>query len=168
MLVHCVPSALSPNALTCGFPGIHEAAVSWRAAELIVVAVLKYCPTFESQCKSCLWWHVIRQRAPVPLKAYHQWDCSGIFMYVFVWIPWNATVTISHTCRILLICCPEIRLWLTAHRWLGKYPSNSVILSCALEIWGPGMKARQTGSRYVIVSLSTTLWKSLCQNATLF
>lgn len=66
MLVHYVPSSLTS-----------------KCAELIFVAVLKYCPTFESQCKSCFWWHVIRQRAPMPLKAYHKWNCSGIFMYVF-------------------------------------------------------------------------------------
>jgi len=50
MLVHCIPSSLSPNALTCGFPGIHEATNLLGADEWIFVAVLKYCPKSESQC----------------------------------------------------------------------------------------------------------------------
>lgn len=107
--------------------------------------MLKCCPTFEGQRKSCLWWHVIRQRAPVPLKMYHQWDYSGIFMYVFVWVPWNATVTISHTCGVLLICYPQIRFCLTAQRWLRKSSSNSVILSCALQIWWPRQERQALG-----------------------
>lgn len=78
-----------------------------KCPELIFVAVLKYCPTFESQCKSCFWWHVIRQRAPMPLKAYHHGTALAYLRMCLCESPQNATVTICHTCSVLLIMLPS-------------------------------------------------------------
>lgn len=48
MLVQCIPSSPSLNAITFGFPGIHGAAELFSFIFIFFgVAMLRYSPTFE-------------------------------------------------------------------------------------------------------------------------